>query len=102
MKAKTGVTPVILKDFCWWVQDDLYVLGGELRRELPAGHPLECRGLAALARSERRDDVLFHDGQDYILVHLTWSTHNALPFPLFEVVNGDISQFLRNDYLEEE
>ena len=30
VKAKTGVTPVILKDFCWWVQDDLYVLGEEL------------------------------------------------------------------------
>ena len=90
------------EDFCWWVPDDLYELGEELRRELPAGHPLEGLDLAALARSERRDDVLFHDGQDYILVHLTWSAHNALPFPLFEVVNGDISQFLRDDYLEEE
>lgn len=87
-------------DFCWWVPDDLYELGEELRRELPAGHPLEGRDLAALARSERRDDVLFHDGEDYILVHLTWSAHNTLPFPLFEVVDGDIPQFLRDDRLE--
>ena len=102
VKAKTGVTPGILKDFCWWVPDDPYDLGEELRRELPAGHPLECRNLVALARSERRDDVLFHDGRDYVLAHLTRSAHNALPFPLFEVVNGDISQLLRNNYFEEE
>ncbi|MBR2683555.1 MAG: hypothetical protein IKE22_09860 [Atopobiaceae bacterium] len=88
------------EDFCWWVPDDLYELGEELERELPAGHPLEGRDLAALARSERRDDVLFHDGQGYILAHLTWSAHNALPFPLFEVVNDDIPQFLRDDHLE--
>lgn len=30
------------EDFCWWVPDDLFELGEELRRELPAGHPLEC------------------------------------------------------------
>lgn len=89
------------EDFCWWVPDDLFELGEELRRELPAGHPLEGRDLAALARSERRDDVLFHDGQDYVLVHLTWSAHNALPFPLFEVVEGDVAQFLRSDYHED-
>ena len=89
------------EDFCWWVPDDLFELGEELRRELPAGHPLEGRDLAALARSERRDDVLFHDGQDYVLVHLTWSAHNTLPFPLFEVVEGDVAQFLRSDYHED-
>lgn len=90
------------EDFCWWVPDDLYELGEELRRELPAGHPLEGRDLAALARSERRDDVLFHDGQDYVLVHLTWSAQNTLPFPLFEVLEDDIASFLRSDYLGEE
>lgn len=89
------------EDFCWWVPDDLYELGEELRRELPAGHPLGGRELVALARSERRDDVLFHDGQDYVLVHLTWSTHNILPFPLFQAVEGDIVQFLRDDYFED-
>ncbi len=90
------------EDFCWWVPDDLYELGEELRRELPTGHPLGGRELVALARSERRDDVLFHDGQDYILVHLTWCAQNDLPFPLFEVVEDDLEQFLRDDYLEEE
>ena len=68
--------------------DDLHDLGEELRRELPAGHPLECQDLAALARSERRDDGLFHDGRGCVLAHLTWSAYNALPFPLFEVVRG--------------
>ena len=90
------------EDFCWWVPDDLYELGEELRRELPAGHLLESQNLAALARSERGDDVLFHDGQDYVLVHLTWSAQNTLPFPLFEVLEDDIASFLRSDYLGEE
>lgn len=87
--------------FCWWVPDDLYELGEELRRELPAGHLLESQNLAALARSERGDDVLFHDGRDYLLVHLTWSAQNVLPFPLFGVVEDDIAQFLRGDHLED-
>jgi len=88
------------EDFCWWMPDDLYELSEELRREVPAGHPLEGRELVALARSERRDDVLFHDGQDYTLVHLTWSAHNILPFPMFQVVESEIAKFLQNDYLE--
>ncbi len=88
------------EDFCWWVPDDLFELGEELVRKLPAGHPLEGRELAALARSERADDVLFHDGEDYFLVHLTWNARNSLPFPLFKVVADDITSFLRSWYLD--
>lgn len=87
------------EDFCWWVPDDALPLGEELRRELPVGHPLEGRELVALARSERRDDVLFHDGEDYLVVHLTWSSRNCLPFPAFRVVEGDVARFLRDDHL---
>ena len=87
-------------DFCWWMPDDSLALEEELRRELPSGHPLEGRELMALARSERCDDVLFHDGKDYVLVHFTWSAQNSLPFPLFEVVDGDIGLFLRSNYQE--
>lgn len=91
-----------LEDFCWCIPDDVYELGEELLRELPVEHPLEDRELIALAKSERCDDVLFHDGQGFILVHLTWSTHNSLPFPLFRVIEGDVADFLRSDHLEEE
>ena len=88
------------EDFCWWVPDDVYALGEELRSELPESHPLGDREFVALARSEQRDDALFHDGENYLVVHLTWSSHNSLPFPLFRVVEGDVASFLRDDYLE--
>lgn len=66
-----------------------------------AGHPLEGRNLVSMARCCRNDDVLFHDGERYIVVHLTWSSSSVLPFPLFREVEGDdIADFLRDDYLE--
>ena len=89
------------EDFGWWVPDDMSFLWDELERELPAGHPLEGCDLAPLARCERNDDVLFHDGKGFLVVHLTWSKTNVLPFPLFEEIEGDdIIEFMRNDHLE--
>lgn len=45
VKAKTGVTPGILKDFCWRVPDDLYDLGeGLLLLRVPwLGYPDQTR-----------------------------------------------------------
>lgn len=89
------------EDFGWWVQDDMSFLLDELERELPAGHQLERRDLAPMARCERNDDVLFHDGKGFLVVHLTWSKANVLAFPLFEEVEYDgIADYLRSDYLE--
>lgn len=89
------------EDFNWWVPDDMSFLWEELGRELPAGHPLGGRDLAPMARSDRNDDALFHDGERYVLIHLTWSTDNALPFPTFkEIEEDDIAKFLRNNYLD--
>lgn len=89
------------EDFGWWVQDDMSFLLEELGRELPAGHPLEGRDLAPMARCERNDDVLFHDGKGFLVVHLTWSKSNKPPFPLFrEIEDDDIVSFLRNDHLD--
>ena len=90
------------EDFNWWVPNSLSILLDEVAKELPAGHPLEGRNLVPLARSVRNDDVLYHDGKSYIVVHLTWNSSNILPFPLFKVIEeDDIARFLRNDYLEE-
>ena len=89
------------ENFGWWVQDDMSFLLDELERELPAGHQLERRGLAPMARCERNDDVLFHDGKGFLVVHLTWSKSNKPPFPLFrEIEDDDIVSFLRNDHLD--
>lgn len=89
------------EEFGWWVPDDMSFLWDELGQELPARHPLEERNLAPMARCDRNDDVLFHDGKGFLVVHLTWSKTNVLPFPLFEEVECDsIADYLRSEYLE--
>ena len=50
-------------------------LEAELRRELPVTHQLHGCELRAIARRERRDDVLFQTADDrgpVFWVHLTW------------------------------
>ncbi|MEF2896854.1 MAG: hypothetical protein U0N69_06360 [Senegalimassilia anaerobia] len=89
------------EEFGWWVPDDMSFLWDELGQELPARHPLEERNLAPMARCDCNDDVLFHDGKGFLVVHLTWSKTNVLPFPLFEEVECDsIADYLRSEYLE--
>ena len=53
----------------------------------------------AVAKSERNDDVLFWDGVDYYIVHLTWGKGNA-HFPIYKIIHqNDIIEYLENDYL---
>lgn len=55
--------------------------------------------LVAVAKSERNDDVLFWDGVDYYIVHLTWGKGNA-HFPIYKIIHqNDIIEYLENDYL---
>ena len=87
-------------DFNWFVPENRFPLISELREELPSGHPLLLRELTPMARNERNDDVLFHDGEGFLVVHLTWSHNNTMPFPRFyEVKEEEIEDFLRADYL---
>ncbi len=87
-------------DFNWFMPEDRLPLISELRKELPSGHPLLLRELTPMARNERNDDVLFHDGEGFLVVHLTWSHNNTMPFPRFyEVEEEEIGDFLRADYL---
>ena len=87
-------------DFNWFVPENRFPLISELREELPSGHPLLLRELTPMARNERNDDVLFHDGEGFLVVHLTWSHNNTMPFPRFyEVKEEEIEDFLRVDYL---
>jgi hypothetical protein len=60
----------------------------ELYSELASDHPLYGLHLAALAKNDGSDDVLFQamDGSSRIVVvHLTWARHSeTLPWPGFE------------------
>lgn len=88
-------------DFNWFVPENRTPLVSELREELPSGHPLLLRELTPMACNERNGDVLFHDDEGFLVVHLTWSHDNAMPFPRFhEVKEEEIEDFLRANYLD--
>jgi len=72
------------EDFPWWEPEDMTPAERQLQREVTAGHPLYGRALRGLARSGARDDVLFTDGEQYVLVHLTWGVGNA-DYPRFQL-----------------
>ena len=59
----------------------------------------KAKDLMAVAKSERNDDVLFWDGVDYYIVHLTWGKGNT-HFPIYKIIHqNDIIEYLENDYL---
>ncbi len=63
-------------------------LDAEVASELPPGHVLAGRTLAAVAARSDQDDVLFEvSGVGYAVVHLTWSRHreNTTEWPRAEV-----------------
>lgn len=93
------------EDFSWYefLAHDVQKqrLEERLNLELTSAHDLFEKGkdLAAVAKSERNDDVLFCDGKDYYIVHLTWGTVNAC-FPSYKIIHeNDIAAYLENDYL---
>jgi hypothetical protein len=66
-------------------------LDAEVAQELPPGHVLAGRPLAAAAARSDRDDVLFEiPGLGYAVVHLTWSgrRENSPEWPRTEVFSS--------------
>lgn len=93
------------EDFSWYefTGNNLrkQIFENRLRTELTPAHSLFEKGkdLVAVAKSERNDDVLFWDGVDYYIVHLTWGKGNA-HFPIYKIIHqNDIIEYLENDYL---
>ncbi|WCN37019.1 hypothetical protein [Aneurinibacillus uraniidurans] len=62
-------------------------LNDELKREINQYHPLACKLLNAIARSESCDDVLYQDKENhlYYLVHLTWAKEQSSQYPVFKI-----------------
>jgi hypothetical protein len=57
----------------------------ELRKELSIGHMLKELDLEILAKREDRDDILVRSGDNYFIVHLTWSAKTeSSPYPATE------------------
>lgn len=78
-------------------------LEAELHRELSRDHELYGRALRAIARRERRDDVLFAsaDGRGPIFwVHLTWAVETNPQWPWTETYR-DLDDFAERWQREE-
>lgn len=93
------------EDFLWFELIDYSNLKQSLEMrliiELVQEHDLYSKGknFIAVAKNERNDDVLFQEGQEYYIVHLTWSTGSAI-FPKYKKFNQyEIIAYLENDHL---
>jgi hypothetical protein len=75
----------------------------KLHLELSKGHPLQGMELQVIARREDRDDLLLLSGENYFVVHLTWSRkREEPPFPLHEQFSspGEVRMKLEQDAWE--
>ena len=71
----------------------------ELLKELVPTHLLFGISLKAVAKNDRNDDVLFYDGVDFYLIHLTWNKGTD-DYPHYKKISADILKFvLEQDYL---
>ncbi len=89
------------EDFSWYefTGNNLrkQIFENRLRTELTPEHSLFEKGkdLVAVAKSERNDDVLFWDGVDYYIVHLTWGKGNA-HFPIYKIIHQYLFTAIHN------
>jgi len=81
----------LYEDFCWW-QIRNEKLKESLKKQLiketgPESDLFSIKdNLVAVAKSDRQDDVLFSDGDNYYVVHLTYNTNNSSGYPLYKVL----------------
>ena len=78
-------------DFCWWqIRDEN--LKESLKKQLiketgPESDLFLIKdNLVAVAKSDRQDDVLFSDGDNYYVVHLTYNTNKSGGYPPYKVL----------------
>lgn len=87
------------EDFNWFEPSNKIVFGVELKKELTPLHALFGLTLKAIGKNDRNDDVLFTDGADFYIIHLTWATA-AEDYPHYKkILADDIDTVLEQDYL---
>lgn len=89
------------EDFCWWqIKDESLKesLKKQMLKEVGPTSDLYIikDNLVAVAKSDRQDDVLFSDGENYYVVHLTYSSQIFSGNPRYKVLKQ--SELL--DYME--
>lgn len=88
-------------DFCWWQIEDEHIkesLKKQMLNEVGKTSELFLikNDLVVVAKSDRKDDVLFSDGDSFYVIHLTYNTHNYSGCPKFKALRK--SELL--DYME--
>lgn len=86
--------------FNWWIPSELSFYDSELKKELSDTHPLKRIYLKAAAKNIRNDDILFVSGENYYLVHLTYSKEYSDEFPKYKILRkSELKEFFEHDYL---
>ena len=75
----------LYEDFCWWQIKDENLKESFKKQLIKETGPESdlfsiMDNLVAVAKSDRQDDVLFSDGDNYFVVHLTYNTNNSSGF----------------------
>ncbi len=86
--------------FNWWIPDNISFYDSELKMELFDNHPLKRIDVKAAVKNSRNDDILFASGEEYYLVHLTYSKEHSDEFPKYKILRkSELREFFENDYL---
>ena len=90
----------LYEDFCWWEIEDEHLkesLKMQMIQEVGTTSDLYKikNNLVAVAKSDRQDDVLFSDGDNFYVVHLTYSNNSSL-YPRYKI----LKQSELMDYME--
>ena len=86
--------------FNWWIPDNISFYDSEFKKELSDKHPLKRINVKAAAKNSRNDDILFVSGEEYYLVHLTYSKEHSDEFPKYKILRkSELREFFENDYL---
>lgn len=92
---------LLYDDLCWWEIEDEHLkelLKMQVIQEIGISSDLFLikNNLVAIAKSDRQDDVLFSDGENYYVVHLTYNTNNSSKYLRYKM----LKQNELMDYME--
>ena len=89
----------LYEDFCWWEIEDEHLkesLKMQMIQEVGTTSDLYKikNNLVAVAKSDRQDDVLFSDGDNFYVVHLTYSNNSGL-YPRYKILKqGELMDYM--------
>ena len=101
-KKEPELKDIMVEEFPWYLLTDENrgIFEKRVRIEVTPLHDLYSikNELAAVAKCEMNDDVLFACGEDYYVVHLTWGNGNA-SYPWYVKIEKDkIVEYLLENY----